>query len=548
MKKFTKLTALLLTLTMVLGLAACGKTGTESKSGEGDKVKITIGVAARPNVESYEDNAFTRFLTEKTGYEIEFVPFSSSADEYRTQLATMIAGGEKLPDLLYGFSFSTAMLNSYGADGYFLDLTPYFEDEELTADYRARMAELYGEDHYDYVMRSIKSADGKIYGYPTVATSEADMPWNMVYINTVWLDKLGLEMPTNYEEFVEVLRAFRDRDPNGNGKQDEIPAIGATYLGNANMPGWILNNWEYVYDSYYFNVTDGKVGLPYVTDAYREGVKALHDLVSEGLLSTLTWTIGEASEYISLVTPADQTAVCGVFAGHQLSILALDNPVAYEYQPLMPFNYAPVNGAAPGVNLFIAADTEYPDECFELLQLISTEEGSMACRYGEAGVDWEWSSDYATGKPAVGVLNANAFGTQTRSTWGQTCGILTKYGPSGKYHTAVASAPEDMTWNESRNKRNNDHALGYVAIAEERNPAEVINWPLNYNEEEQARLGNLQIDIYTYVRESRAKFAAGEIDPYNDTDWNRYLQTLDEMGMDTWLSCAQSAYDRFMGN
>jgi len=90
--------------------------------------------------------------------------------------------------------------------------------------------------------------------------------------------------------------------------------------------------------------------------------------------------------------------------------------------------------------------------------------------------------------------------------------------------------------------------LGYVAIAEERNPAEVINWPLNYNEEEQARLGNLQIDIYTYVRESRAKFAAGEIDPYNDTDWNRYLQTLDEMGMDTWLSCAQSAYDRFMGN
>ena len=195
---------------------------------------------------------------------------------------------------------------------------------------------------------------------------------------------------------------------------------------------------------------------------------------------------------------------------------------------------------------FITADSEYPDECFNLLQLISTEAGSMACRYGEEGVDWEWSTDYATGEPAVGVLNSSAFGGQTKSTWNKTCAILTKYGPSGKYHTAIASAPEDMTWNEHRNQRNNSHAMGYVAMAEQNNPAEVIDWTLVYNEEENERLGNLQTDIMTYVREYRAKFASGELDPHSDADWNTYVQTLNGMGTDIWLSCAQSAYDRFM--
>ena len=38
------------------------------------------------------------------------------------------------------------------------------------------------------------------------------------------LDHLGLDMPTTTDEFVEVLRAFKDNDANGNGNpNDEIP-------------------------------------------------------------------------------------------------------------------------------------------------------------------------------------------------------------------------------------------------------------------------------------------------------------------------------------
>ena len=36
-----------------------------------------------------------------------------------------------------------------------------------------------------------------------------------IYFDPDWLQKLGLEMPTTMDELVEVLRAFKNGDPNG---------------------------------------------------------------------------------------------------------------------------------------------------------------------------------------------------------------------------------------------------------------------------------------------------------------------------------------------
>ena len=42
-------------------------------------------------------------------------------------------------------------------------------------------------------------------------------------INKAWLDKLGLQVPTTWDELENVLKAFKTQDPNGNGQADEIP-------------------------------------------------------------------------------------------------------------------------------------------------------------------------------------------------------------------------------------------------------------------------------------------------------------------------------------
>ena len=134
--------------------------------------------------------------------------------------------------------------------------------------YKEGVEALYGEGYLDVILKGGQDANGALYGFPSIGSSESDLPQNMVYINSEWLKAVGKECPTTYEEFVDVLRAFRTGDPNGNGKQDEIPAVGATAVASSDLPSWIINNWEFVNDAFMFNVTDGKVWLPYTTDNY----------------------------------------------------------------------------------------------------------------------------------------------------------------------------------------------------------------------------------------------------------------------------------------
>ena len=46
---------------------------------------------------------------------------------------------------------------------------------------------------------------------------------NCMWVNTKWLNRLGLSMPEDRESFTEMLIAFKNEDPNGNGSSDEIP-------------------------------------------------------------------------------------------------------------------------------------------------------------------------------------------------------------------------------------------------------------------------------------------------------------------------------------
>ena len=52
-------------------------------------------------------------------------------------------------------------------------------------------------------------------------------------INRRWLDALGLQVPTTTGELRDVLIEFRDGDPNGNGKADEVPFAFVTNDGFA---------------------------------------------------------------------------------------------------------------------------------------------------------------------------------------------------------------------------------------------------------------------------------------------------------------------------
>ena len=78
--------------------------------------------------------------------------------------------------------------------------------------------------------------------------SETAVLNRMMYIRQDWLDNLGLEIPTTFDELLEVIRAFTEDDPDGNGEND-------TYYANKRRE----NGFEKPFDGYnpYSALTDG---------------------------------------------------------------------------------------------------------------------------------------------------------------------------------------------------------------------------------------------------------------------------------------------------
>ena len=157
-----------------------------------------------------------------------------------------------------------------------------------------------------------------------------------------------------------------------------------------------------------------------------------------------------------------------------------------------------------------------------------------------------------TGNVRVSVLLDEAFSpyeiTCFRAKYKFSVEDLTKYSPGTKYNTAIPVDPAQRTWANNTKLILNEYALGYTALSEEKNPDEVISFELKYSDEELDQIGTSDTDLKTYLKEARAQFGAGQLDPYSDADWNAYLKAVESLGAEAWTKAAQSAYDRFMGN
>ena len=82
------------------------------------------------------------------------------------------------------------------------------------------------DDNEQYQLE-ITAPNGHKYGFPYVEEMKGLVltPGPFV-INKTWLDKVGKEVPTTVDEWVDCLKAIRDGgDLNGNGEDDEIQPV-----------------------------------------------------------------------------------------------------------------------------------------------------------------------------------------------------------------------------------------------------------------------------------------------------------------------------------
>ena len=131
---------------------------------------------------------------------------------YQEQINLRVTAGQA-PDV---YVVVNGMENQLILDGAVLDLTDYLQE------YAPHCWEAVDESIWNLIHKNDPTGQERIWYVPKVF----DYQRHGAMIRQDWLDTLGLEMPTTQDEFVEVLRAFKNNDPNGNGVADEIPTGG----------------------------------------------------------------------------------------------------------------------------------------------------------------------------------------------------------------------------------------------------------------------------------------------------------------------------------
>lgn len=225
----------------------------------------TIGASAAPKLRvvggvvggktSEEGELFAKEVGEALGLEVEWI--KPQGDDY---LQTALQSGERF-DLIY---LNTPFMDVLVDQGALMPLTDFINSSPVLSDPSVIPTEEW---------EMLRYPDGHIYSVfnkyegGTLPTIRKD-----------WLDKLGLDVPETLDDFYNVLKAFKEQDPDGNGKDD---TYGLTTAGLYDIQGFMGAfgvKARYVIDE------DGKRTIPFASDAAIPAFEWLNKLYREGIL------------------------------------------------------------------------------------------------------------------------------------------------------------------------------------------------------------------------------------------------------------------------
>lgn len=268
--------AVLLAAGLLAGCGSPGGSGTDAggqgSEGGSDVTKVKVfkshmGVGTIPG----PDNPHVQYVAERTGVQYELVTTPPGSEP--TEFLNLMIASDDLPDILRPIGGIEQTLIRQGGALALDDLLPQ---------YAPNVWKNIPQEAWD-VVRSA-SPDGKIYYVPKVFL----VPERAPMIRQDWLDKVGLPMPTTTEEYKQVLAAFLEQDPNGNGVKDELPTSGREFgkwmdhlFAMYGVAMWEGNpEWD---------VYDGKIQYAGVTDNMKAAIGFIRELYAEKLLDNETF-------------------------------------------------------------------------------------------------------------------------------------------------------------------------------------------------------------------------------------------------------------------
>ena len=510
-----------------------------SASSKGAPVSLSCWVFAQPDfkIDDYKNNDFTEWLEAQTNTNLTFT--TGPASDAKTKLTILLSSGQ-YPDILFSPGFTPSEQESYGQMGLIIPLNSLID--KYGTETKKVFAAVPG------MKAAVTRSNNKIYCLPSYQEDPHSKSFSRLWIYKPWLDKLGLKVPTTTEEYFQTLIKFRDMDPNGNGKKDEIPYTGAQVMFSDPM-GYFMNSFIYYDNSKLMDLNNGKITPVYNTDEYKQGLQYLNSLYSNGLMLPQTFSQNDQSlrQLLNSSTP-----IVGSFTTHAPYLYCNDNvyPNYVAVPPLVGPNgvhYACEYYNTQTDGSTITNKCKDPEAAFKLLDFLYSDEASMRKSCGPMGTAWKYNTD-KTLKNAYGNVPTWVTLTKTVKPNSQWALVGNGYQPlnrSGIY--VMDMSPEAIAERKSNPAFLDPYVQIEKAAIESYNnyfPPDNIRLPqaIVFTEDEASNLSDEELGVTNYVNEMQVKFVTGTSN--FTSDWQTYLSNLQKLGLSDVVNTYQTAYNR----
>ncbi|AIQ34460.1 ABC transporter substrate-binding protein [Paenibacillus sp. FSL R5-0345] len=515
-------------LASLMFLSACGGGGGGSAASKEQDAsgKVTLNFITQSSPLAPTDpneKLINKRLEEKTNVHINWKNFTKDVFVEKRNLA--VASGD-LPDAIFNADYSDYELLKLAKDGAIVPLNDLIENN--MPNFKKVL-----EEATEY-KSMITAPDGNIYAFPWIEELGSgkeriqavdSMPW----INVEWLKKLGLDMPKTTEELKEVLIAFKTKDPNGNGKADEIP------LSFINKPG--AEDLAFLFASFGLGENpdhavvsnDGKVIFTAAQEDYKEAVSFINELYKEGLIDIEAYT-QDWSTY--LAKGKDQKY--GLYFSWDKANITGDND-SYEVMPPLAGPDGEVNvtrtnalGLGRGKMVVTSANknlettAKWVDQLFDPIQSVQNNWGTYGDDKQQNIFEFDKEKGMLKHLPLEGAAPVEL---REKTSVGGPLAILDSY--YGKYTTMPDDAKSRMDIIKN--------------IMAPNMKAENVMPSVFHSIQELDRLTTIETDLFAYVLRMRTEwYQNGKV----EAQWDEYLKELDRLGLQEWLQIKQGGYDR----
>ena len=492
----------------------------------GDDLNLSLFTSFPGNLTSYMESFDVhpgfQAAQEATGVKITFVaPSMESANQ---QFELMVASDD-FTDIVGGFGdmYVGGATAAYEAELIY-DVNPYLA--ENAPDY---LRIINSNENYQDIVYEPDDTMLAVYGlylYDYTAMS------NGIFIRQDWLDDLNLDIPVTYDDWHEVLTAFKNEKnasaallfPQGGESN------GSTYAGGFKVAGYSADarmSGRHLYQ------VDGKVTSSLIEDAYLDYLTMISQWYDEGIIYHDFYS-NDPRDIMDGLIYANET---GIFDGKvdyitkfesgdttgTIRLTGISNPVQNEGE---------INGF--GNYLSAKSSMAIPTTCDKLelalqwLNYFFIDDGILLCNYGQEGVSFEYGAD---GEPVfTDVILHNEdpqlqFGNVTRLY------LLDEVLPTIYDQTRELAAY-------------NDKEQAAIALWSESKEAIYTLPTLTLSTEANEEVSQILVDVETYASESIIKFMIGDKDL---SEWSSFTQTMRDMGIERCIEIYQEAYDAQVG-